>query len=1195
MMIKEEADGILKQRNNKLEELLHLAADPLLTDISSHKSRVSEFLNDNDITKEKTFVVSSLPGVSGSGSFAEAMLQSVSRSIYKVEETKERTEDTSSEQGLKRRATSVTDERKLKVSRHSSSQLSDSRSASIPKSTLEITKPVAVAPAVESQQENIHIETRDFLDRDISELEILSVPEHYPTKLPNVSSLAELYYLTQTLPLIKLLPGSHKTLITENYELALLEGKIAVLYSRIEELKRQGKWSLRQPKRYYDPYIYAKGNNEKKTFHGDSLLEEGKWMAADFKEGLKYKKACCVAMAQAVNDYWTYGKVMCIRRKRIWHIGEKREEEEIQLENNPIEGSDSMAVDDIKADNEGAPSELVDNELQNTTAVGDDKVSLEPMLDNQQPQPEEEEEDINSKEVADIKVVEDSSLDKLVDEMSTSEKPEEEVELSSIDVKLLLSRPKPEDEIVPPSLPTFTENDLKEMGRDSKDSAPFKLHANLNDLKKIDQSIIKNLPKFTAFDNEDSNMPAPALKPVDSPMIAVSRLLHPFEEDDEWYKIVLKEGDSHKSKSSVSNGPPEYQKGLFGFQSHRRFNYLKPPKPPLIKNIEFRSPTIWLPQDDKYLIHYVAEFCFNWDLISEHLLPSAATLRKYESNIERRTPWQCFERYIQLNEKFQFSDMKGIYSYQAQLWLEHAHRAQLTTKRRISPLGVGNESIQRGHRRLRWASLFDAMRKSMKKREDAIAKLNHRRTPVDYSANSTNNTNGNSPEASNNGTPGPNNGKRPMDRVPTPAELSKLKFERDKSIQEAYLNQQATRSRMIAAVAQQQKQQQNINNQGSVGRPASQGPGPGPAANVPPQQRGQIGVPGASPNNPAGSLGNQVLSLQQPPQVAQGGMAKRPTTPNGTAYTAEQIQQLLQIQKQRRLMQQQNQPGKTGINPSQPNSPALIQNMPLSSTKTTVGAGNMPLSGMPNQAQQVTMQQQGQKQQLGPGQRQQVPVSQPSQGQGSSTGVPANKSRIHFAPAQVSAIINSIQTKNPNLTKEQVTKLAATYLANIQQQQQNRANQQQLQPQLQNLGTIGQGPPTHRPGQIQSPSNQKKPQVATLTPQERNQLQMLKAAKTAQQQQLQHQQQQQRRSGSPMVPNAPLDPNNMAKLEYEQRKNLLIQKHQQQQRLGNNANIPGQSTPNLASMPPSSASSPSSSTSGPASNLPNSNKNIPKK
>ena len=66
--------------------------------------------------------------------------------------------------------------------------------------------------------------------------------------------------------------------------------------------------------------------------------------------------------------------------------------------------------------------------------------------------------------------------------------------------------------------------------------------------------------------------------------------------------------------------------------------------------------------------------------------------------------------------------MKGVYAYHAQQWLEQAHRAQLTTKRRISPLGVGPESVQRGNRKLRWASMFDAMRKAMKKREIAAAK-----------------------------------------------------------------------------------------------------------------------------------------------------------------------------------------------------------------------------------------------------------------------------------------------------------------------------------------------------------------------------------------------------------------------------------------------------------------------------------------
>ena len=42
--------------------------------------------------------------------------------------------------------------------------------------------------------------------------------------------------------------------------------------------------------------------------------------------------------------------------------------------------------------------------------------------------------------------------------------------------------------------------------------------------------------------------------------------------------------------------------------------------------------------------------------------------------------------------------------------------------------------------------------------------------------------------------------------------------------------------------------------------------------------------------------------------------------------------------------------------------------------------------------------------------------------------------RIHFPPAQVSKVINDIQQQNPGLSKDQVTKLAAQYLASLLQQ-----------------------------------------------------------------------------------------------------------------------------------------------------------------
>ncbi|KAK7686795.1 hypothetical protein QCA50_009867 [Cerrena zonata] len=928
----------------------------------------------------------------------------------------------------------------------------------------------------------------------------------------------------------------------------------------------------------------------------------------------------------------------------------------------------------------------------------------------------------------------DSKDDEKIDEIQSKELSDKE-SISAIDVKLLLSRPNPRDEIVPPKLPKVTEEDLQRLGKNREKNGIFKLNADINDMKKIDQSIIKNLPKFTAFDDDDTTQisGSPFISEV-SPMVSISRLLHPFEDNDDWYKIVLKDSKSSNAKNS-SQGPPEYQKGLFGFQSHRRFNYLKPPKPPLIKNIEYRSPTIWLPQDDKFLIHYVAEFAFNWDLISEHLLNTSSTLKKYESNIERRNPWQCFERYIQLNEKFQFSDMKGLYAYHAQQWLEQAHRAQLTTKRRISPLGVGNESIQRGHRRLRWASMFDAMRKSMRKRETQAAKIAQRRsTNNDTGASNANpntnvNSNGNpsnsaaSPSSGSSNSDGANsemsnNGaKRGSDRVPTPAELSRLKFERDKSIQEAYMNQQATRSRMMAAVAQQQRQQQQqqqqqrqqqqqqrqsqqqippnapvpapnqqispqlqqqLTHQQQVqrqqlqnrvvqnyqqrppqhtGQPTSQQPLnpqqrqspplnpsvpsqgsglsqqpviPQTAANLTPQQRAAIfsqqrantgsPAPLAGTGHPSPTLTSDPLGQAQrvlrpssgqiaggspSPQLQQSqqqlnvqqqkqqqmrqqafaqGLAKRPTTPNGTPYTPEQIQQLLQIQKQRRLMQQQqNQAAKTATS-AQGNTNLNMQNQ--YQNKRPVSA-NTSLGQPGNQSQSIRTNSQSQGQTSPPPNSSSMSGAANQQGQQRASGQPS-KPRIQFAPAQVSAIINSIQTKNPNLTKEQVTRLAATYLANYQQQQQNRMNQQQQQQQQQNRlpqhsGSNQQGS-TPQPQRLspnsQAINQQRQQQLASLTPQERNQLQMLTAAKKAQQQALQQRLQPQQQSinrnqspqfqgqnlvqnspDSPMISNSPgisspLDAQSLSKLQYEERKKLLIQKQQQQQQRMNNTMSP---------------------------------------
>ncbi|EDK47512.1 hypothetical protein LELG_05693 [Lodderomyces elongisporus NRRL YB-4239] len=574
--------------------------------------------------------------------------------------------------------------------------------------------------SLKSQKQVSEEQMNDFITTKLEDLEVLSIPEHYPTKPQAASSLTEIYYLTQTLPSNKLIPGSHKTLMTENYELALLEGKVAVIYSRIEELKRQGKWSLRQPIRYYDPFVYTK-LGKRKHFTWDNLLREASWMAEDFQEGAKYKKYCCVMIAQAVREYWSLGKEKTCVVRRIPAVLEEKIDEEMEND------GDSLDIEANVKDNEN------ENEINKDNA-DDNKLESNNV--------EQVESDSKRKLVTNFKALRDSKRDPVVSDTPNS------VKNKTLSRTVKKDKSSEEKTIVPKTLffkdlKAFQKPKDTKAGGEAKsepqDHTPMsifadlepgqsnKLNISIDELNKFARSIMSNLPIHKAFGSSDGK-----LEVQEPPITSVSKLLLPFEKDNDWYKIILKkQSPEHQSKNSVSlsHKLPEYQKGVFGTQSHKKFNFLRPPKPPLVTNIEFRSPTVWLPDDDKRLIHYVAEFCFNWDLIADHMLvvSSVPTLRKYESNIERRTPWQCFERYIQLNLKFQFSDMKGIYSFHAQQWLEQAHRTQLTTKRRVSPLGVANDSIQRGHRKLRWASMFDAMRKAMKKREIALAKLNHRK------------------------------------------------------------------------------------------------------------------------------------------------------------------------------------------------------------------------------------------------------------------------------------------------------------------------------------------------------------------------------------------------------------------------------------------------------------------------------------
>ncbi|AOA64813.1 Histone acetyltransferase complex subunit [Komagataella phaffii CBS 7435] len=911
---------ILNERKRKLAELYCVSRLPLLPISPSQVSQIGEnlmrFLERNDLEQGRQFNITTLTGdksqkqppVSKEVSTADQL----ESPHWPVKEDEETTKD---EPPRKKQKTASTSAEPQKATHK------ESKMTMMHQEVTESEAPTLSSLIRKYAQDEVPIRPDDPTDRDLN-FELLdrnktiiqALPEIYPHKIADSASLTELYYLTQTFPLAKLLPRSHKSLTTDAYESALLEGKIAVLYSRIEELKRQRKWSLRQPKRFIDPFT-----RESPT-HWDHLLAEMKWLSVDIMEERKFKAASCVQLAQAVSDYWTYGKIVCIQRKPL-----------IFLTDEEIKERTVTKVMKTEVDNENE-HDHDDNDIFK------DAQEEPRAMDQEQNQPFEEN--------------------------------------ATIDVAKLLERPNPKDEIIPPALPTYSMGDYKRLNQNAE---PFKLHIGLDDFKKEDLVLVEKLPLSFIFDDNLSDSKKKLSEYEKAPIAAISTLLAP-PEDDEWYKIVIRRDPASELSASL-----DYQKGLFGASSQRRYNVLKPPKPPPIKNLELRTPTIWLPQDDKLLIRYVAEYAFNWDIISAHL--SARPARAYVANIERRTPWQCFERYIQLNDKFQFTDMRGQYAQSAQAWLEAAHKTQSTTKRRISPLGVGIESIQRGHRRLRWGSMLDAMRKCMRRRENInrSSQVERKHTSDDKRTN-----------------------------VPTPEELSRLKYDRDKAIQEAYMHQNS--GTFSSARPHTQSSALSPSKGKNAPLPTSaQQTGTHPYTNgIPP--KGTLpktttpapGVPSTQPGTPntrQPQVSSRVATSQNTTPVT-----NRTGTPNGNrpgpnnSFTQEQLQHFLQAQRHRQMMQTS---AGTPVNKSNvPNRPAGITNTNVTTPANAVSSSTTPSKSAATASQQ-----------------------QPSPSRG-----------INLTPAQVNALINQIQAQNPNMSKDQVTKFAVAYIQNLQNQRERSSN-----------------------------------------------------------------------------------------------------------------------------------------------------------
>lgn len=147
---------------------------------------------------------------------------------------------------------------------------------------------------------------------------------------------------------------------------------------------------------------------------------------------------------------------------------------------------------------------------------------------------------------------------------------------------------------------------------------------------------------------------------------------------------------------------------------------------------ESRQSSQWTQAEDDELKKLVKDFAYNWSLISSCL----SSPSMFSSGAERRTPWECFERWISLEGlPVEMAKINYFRTYHqrlqtAQRTVEAQHQLlqqqqgmsanQMPLKRRTTqPFTVERR------KNARHLHLIDSMRKLAKKRETAIHKQQH--------------------------------------------------------------------------------------------------------------------------------------------------------------------------------------------------------------------------------------------------------------------------------------------------------------------------------------------------------------------------------------------------------------------------------------------------------------------------------------
>lgn len=450
---------------------------------------------------------------------------------------------------------------------------------------------------------------------------------------------------------------------------------------------------------------------------------------------------------------------------------------------------------------------------------------------------------------------------------------------------------------------------------------------------------------------------------------------------------------------------------------------------PSVAFFENRIPSQWLWEEDQKLRALVKEYTFNWSLVAQQLaLPS-----KFTSGSGRRTPWECFERWVQLEGlPAEMSKTQYFRTYQGRL--EQANKvvfaqyqAQQQQQQQQQQSGGTTPGQPRRRptttpirverrRENRHLAIIDGMRKLARKRESAA----HKQAESQKAAALRK---AHEPAA-------------PKNNVHTPQEFSKLKWEREEKLKARQLQQEMA-VRVSAHSAFTEIYTEKLQNQMAAQRQAQINAQNGVPNGVPQMQRN--GTPGGAnsnmpaqmANNPAQQAQNAAAMAARAQQGQQGmqnnlNMAAMPMgtpgVPQAQMQSNMQNGQRMGPPDQMRMAMQRN----------QFNSPNQQQQFQMQQQQMNMG-NNMSNQGMnmnmPNANMMASMGNQNMNGNMN-GAMNNMPnnAGSPRVNQATPNMQRQNASNVNPHVPQYLQLQSTIKMQHPDWTNEQVQKSASEQL-----------------------------------------------------------------------------------------------------------------------------------------------------------------------